>query len=403
MGKNKFKRLSGIRRLPRGKFGSSLKRSNAAPFLALLGIILALLAVAALVIYVLLPAVMPYFGREYYPPLVPTPTPEPTPRPTPTPHPMESFEPFEGATEVVIDGTDYRWFADPYFYDGTIVFSGGYLVDGDVRLNTLFMYDALDGTYEQFDYTPAYDHLFYPQLNEDWLVLLDAGAAGGGQIVAFDRHSSSNTPIIVKDVYVGQPEIKLDGNYLVWTERTGTRMDKLFVCDLTTLETTTLAMFQNSVFGQSIPSSMNGLIVWAVSDTALEDEDSNAVISYIRINGGSMQSFAPGTYVHDPEGNGAYFCWLDSHHAQGAKLYAAKGPTDPFLVAEDVTEFALFNDYVVYGVGETVWLHSFTTGEKYQLTPDDKAAQFIGVSNGMAFWMNVSARGRDIIEYLALP
>ncbi|MDD7550461.1 MAG: hypothetical protein SPK05_04535 [Eubacteriales bacterium] len=401
----RFRKLKGVRKLPhRSGLRGALRRSNLAPFLSLFGIIIGILAFAALIMYVLLPAILPRMGLEYNPPFIPTPTLSPTPAPTPTPNPLDVFDPYADAAEIVIDGTEFTWFADPYYSDGKIVFSGGRLVDNDVMHDTIFMFDPVTRDYEKLDYAIKNTHILYPRMNSDWLVFLDSKATGGGQIVAIDRKTEGSEPIVVKDVYVGQPEIKLDGNYLAWTERTGTRMDKLFVCDLTTLETTTLAMFRNSVFGMSIPSLMDGVVAWALSDDASVDDDSaKGLISYIAIDGGSLESLKTNTYVHDPESNGRYFCWLDSNHDENAKLYGTDGKNEPTLIAEGVVEFGLNDDYVVYGKNEVVWLYSFTTEKEYRLTPMDENAQFIGVSNDMVFWYDVSTRGRDVVKYLLIP
>ena len=70
---------------------------------------------------------------------------------------------------------------------------------------------------------------------------------------------------------------------------------------------------------------------------------------------------------------------------------------------KDYVEFGLNDDYVVYGKNEVVWLYSFTTEKEYRLTPMDENAQFIGVSNDMVFWYDVSTRGRDVVKYLLIP
>ena len=101
--------------------------------------------------------------------------------------------------------------------------------------------------------------------------------------------------------------------------------------------------------------------------------------------------------------NRSDFCWLDSNHDENAKLYGTDGKNEPTLIAEGVVEFGLNDDYVVYGKNEVVWLYSFTTEKEYRLTPMDENAQFIGVSNDMVFWYDVSTRGRDVVKYLLIP
>ena len=107
----------------------------------------------------------------------------------------------------------------------------------------------------------------FPKFNSEWLIYLDAKLDGGGFLMAYDLTDPNADPVIIKEVYTGQPEPMLDGDYVAWIERTGTRMDKLFVCDLNTMETTTLNMFSNSVYGQSLPSLRDGLLCWLMRKT----------------------------------------------------------------------------------------------------------------------------------------
>ena len=141
------------------------------------------------------------------------------------------------------------------------MFTAGQLVENQACMNAMFYYDPVTEEAEETGASLKNDHFMFPVFNDNWLVYLDAKAGGGGLIQAVSRQDGKT--FTVKDVYVGQPELKLDGDYLAWTERTGSRMDKLFVCDLKTLETTTVQMFSGSSYGQSLPSLRGGLLLWA--------------------------------------------------------------------------------------------------------------------------------------------
>ena len=281
---------------------SSLSASNWGPVLALVGTVIGVLAAIALIVFVALPRLLPLIGIDYRAPFSPTPTPTPTPAPTPTPHPMSSFVPAEAQNEVVFDNSaDYKWFGDPYFYDGVMALSAGKLVDSHAAMQDLYYYYPETRTAEQVPITLQNAHFMFPKFNDKWLIYLDARLDGGGFLMAYDRTASNAKPVMIKEVYTGQPEPMLDGDYVAWIERTGTRMDKLFVCDLNTMETTTVNMFSSSVYGESLPSLRNGLLCWADAESAAGTEMGTSVLYSIRLSSSTVRTYSPGGYVHDPE------------------------------------------------------------------------------------------------------
>ena len=332
---------------------TSLSASNWGPVLALTGTVLGVLAAIALIVFVALPRLLPLIGVDYRAPFTPTPTPSPTPAPTPTPHPMTSFVPEEAQNEVVFENSsDYKWFGDPYFYDGVMVLSAGKLVDSHAVMQDLYYYYPETRTAEQVRVALQNAHFMFPKFNGNWLVYLDARLDGGGYLTAYDRTDPNAKPVVIKEVYTGQPEPMLDGDYVAWIERTGTRMDKLFVCDLTTMETTTLNMFSNSVYGQSLPSLRDGLLCWADADSA---------------------------------------------------LYYSKNEAEPVKIAEGVAEFGLGSHFAAYSKDETIWAYMFDNGRTYRISSDQERAQLLGVSDDKVIWMDVTTRVRDIVKFAVIP
>ena len=382
---------------------SRLKASNWGPLLALGGTILGILAVIALVIFVVLPKVLPLFGVDYRAPFSPTPTPVPTIRPTPTPRPIETAEPSELQNEVLMpSGQNYVYFGGPYAYGDKVIFTTGKMVDNSARMMGMYFYDPVTQESTKAGKALANDQYMYPAFNDKWLVYLDAKAEGGGAIIAIELEEGATSAVVVKDVYTGYPELKLDGDYLAWTERTGTRMDKLFVCDLNTLETTTMQMFSSSAYGQSLPSLMNGILVWADADDEYVNEKGTSAIHSISINASSINTYLPETYVHDPEGNGTYFAWLDGNHGPDTKLYYSKRGGNPIEVDSGVVEFGLGSNFIAYGKDEQIYVYLLDRGKTYLLTEEWEAGQFLSVSDDKVFWMDVTTRERDILKYASV-
>lgn len=384
---------------------SNLRASNWFPFMMLFLSVFGVLSVVALVIFVGLPKVLPLVGIEYRAPFMPTPSPSPTPRPTPTPNPMDSFDPVEAQSEVIFEGsTSYSWFGDPYFYKGKLMLSAGKIVDRNATMTSLYFYYPDQGrTAELLPYKLKNSHFMFARFNDDFIVYLDAKLDGGGYITVVDLKDENPQPIIIKEVFAGQPELMLDGNYLAWTERTGSRMDKLFVCDLTSRETVAVQLFNNSFYGESKPSLNNGLLLWAdLDDSAMTSLTS--VICSVTLNGSpSIKTYRPGTYVHDPISNGEYTAWLDGNHGPDTSLYFTKDFGLPVKIDEGVVDFGLSTNFIAYSKNSSIYVYMIKDLKTYRITPETEQAQFLGVSDAKIIWMDVTTRERDIVKFAPIP
>ncbi|MBQ2517941.1 MAG: hypothetical protein II536_03840 [Clostridia bacterium] len=337
--------------------------------------------------------------------LVTTPTPYYTPEPTPTPHPMESYSPEGEEKEVVIPADmQYYWFGDPYFYGDKMLFTGGRIVGDNVQMCGLLEYDPEVGAVKELPVKLTNTHFIYPVFNDEWLVYLDANKKGGGNICAVRMDDLGSTPAVVKTVYVGQPEIRLDGHYISWVERTGTNRDKLFVCDLETMETAVVAQFSSSSYGTSAPYMSDGTLIWAAEGTErYEDGRVSGVIKHIDLESSAIRDISVDTYVHDPEYNGRYYAWLDAHHSENSTLYvaqAAEGNTlTPVRAAEGVVDFFIDENFIAYSVDEVIYVYMFNSGESYRITPERELAKLLGAGDGYVMWMDVTTRERDVLKY----
>lgn len=383
-----------------------IKQSNWWPFLLLGGAALGILAALGLVFYVALPKAAEWFAFDYKPPFLPEATPSPTPAPTPTPHPMTYFDPTENTQEVVLDlSSDYKWLTDPFVYAGKMIICAGKVDQGDKQVHLLQMcwFDPVSRASETLALSPTNAHFMFPKVNDKWLVYLDAKIDGGGALMAVDLTDTSLRPVKIKDIYTGQPEPMLDGDYVAFMDRTGSKKEKLFVCDLRTMESTVVEMFSGTVYGQSKPSLVGGRLLWADSATAEGVSDLSS-INYIDLSSSVISSYAPGTFVHDPKSSGAYTAWLSDVHGSATQLYAVRGLTgSPTLIDSGVVNFGMGSDFAAYSRGESIYVYIFETESIYRLTHDYEYAQFLGVSDDYVIWMDVTSRERDIVKFVAIP
>lgn len=327
-------------------------------------------------------------------------TPNATPEPTPEPHPMDSFDGKVEEQELVFPADmNFPYLSDPYCFNGSIICSAGKQFEKTVKLYSLVEFDIANSAARELPVAAQNDHIFFPVFNEKWLVYFDAHySVGGGYILAIDRTAENAQPVLIKEVYIGQPEIRLSGNYITWIERTGSDRDKIFVCDLRNTETAVIQYFDKSEYGTSKPFIYDTRVIWAAPG-----REDNSVIRYIDIETGSTGEFDPGTFVHDPEFNGRYYAWIDAPHSPDASLYTADTAGDPMLVAKGVTDFGISEKYIAYGKDNAVYIYLFETGNSYCITPEREDAQFIGVSGGTVLWMDVTSRERDIIKFAIPP
>ncbi len=341
--------------------------------------------------------------------LVVTPTPYYTPVPTATPHPMQLFDPETMEKEVVLSAEyQYYWFGDPQFNGGKLIFSAGKVMGDNVKMCALLSYDPETGNVTELPVRPKNDHFIYPVSNEEWIAFLDGREKGGGEICAYRFGRFDVDPIVIKTVYTGQPELRLDGHYLSWIERTGTSRDKLFVCDLETQETTVIAMFTSSSFGTSVPYMHDGTLIWASEGLhRYEDGRMSSVIKHIDLMSSGIKDIDVDSYVHDPEFNGRYFAWLDAHHSENSKLYVGElsedGKMNARVIADSVVDFVMDDKFIAYSVDEVIYVYLFSTGKSYRVTPERELAQLLGASEGYVIWMDVTTRERDVLKYARIP
>ncbi len=400
MARRRFKRAKRRRRR------RSLSASNWGPIIKLTAVILGFLALLYVILYIAVPKAAEFIGIDYRAPFTPEATPAPTPKPTPTPHPMKTYDFAANSQELVFDGSsNYKWFTDPYFHDGRMIISAGKLAsDGkNVAFSDMFFFNPEDRSAEKLPLSPQNFHFMYPKFNSKWLVYLDAKIDEGGAIMAVDLTASPLKAVKVKDIYSGQPEPFLSDNYVAFTDRTGTTKDKLFVYDLTTMESTVVAMFTNSVYGQSKPFIADSTLIWADSATSSGSSDTS-VLNYIYINSSTVKSVNTGTFVHDPECNRQYTAWLTEVHSRDTQLYGMNGfGGEPFLIDSGVVEFGLGSDFVAYSRDEGIYVYMFNGGSIYRLTQDYEQAMFLGVSDDHVMWMDVTSRERDIVKFIEIP
>lgn len=353
---------------------------------------LCVVLLAALVLGVAL-VVVPYLSRWAdsglpYPWSKPTPVPTATPNPTPTPHPVAS-NPVQ--TFRLDAQTGCARVADPSVFAGGMLFAAG--AESPVY-DHLFRLDLASGALDPVELVPENDTFRYPVESENYLAVLDAYSGGGGAIRALDKASGEWKT--VKTVGYGHPKLQLEGKYLVWTERTGESESRLYACDLESLESATVAVFDSAVYGASAPCLIEGRIVYA--DGTAED----GMIHSVWIEGGAPSSFSTGGYVHDPKAIGTHWAWVCGNHDENSDLYVAVNSVAPVCIARGVADFGLTADAAIYSLNEMIFCCLFSDDHTYILSKPESRAQLLTASGGYAVWRELGSKAQDTIQYMKI-
>jgi len=364
----------------------------------LLGFWVALIASAVLAVVFL---VIPMFTEITENEPAPTMMPSERPADSPAAHDIQTTE--LGALQKEIS-PGVRYVGATCSFDGVLAYSGGVDENGDPLLKNIFLVDLSDPENPgQLPVTAERQDIFSLDMNDAWLVFTDGSRAGGGLIKAFNRKTGE--VVAVKEYYAGQPVLSLSGDFLAWTERTGTYMDKLYLCDLNTLEYVTVATFEGSRYGQSKPSARNGQLIWAEADpSAPQDGPAKSVIRYVDLDGGTGQigTYQANTYVHDPVTNGRDWAWIDADHGAGARLYLSLNGSEPLLIADEVLTYGITDTFLAYNRRNSIYVYFLSDGYEQIVTPASESAMLANVSSDKVIWFETGILSRDVLKYAAI-
>ena len=328
-----------------------------------------------------------------YTPAPPTPVPSPPPSPTPQPGTERSLYGLDlGRVQHEIMIPEFQYASDFSVWKDTILFvAGNYTPDGTAAFTRVILYDTKAQHATHLPLALNYRSIRHPQLNDRWIVYLDALASGGGQIRAYNIKTAENR--ILKTVHLGLPVLALWEDTVFWVERTGSSRDKLFGCDLVTGESVTLELFDSTDAGISAASAGGGKLAYVSGPGSLKILD---------LATGETREEHYGFTVHDPKTDGKIVAFLTGYHGEDSALMLVDEKGQLITVAQGVADFALADGAIVYGELDRTYVYFLDDGATFCLTRPSESAMFLGAGEDYAIWMDVTWRDRDIIEYMHL-
>ncbi|MEN6595813.1 MAG: hypothetical protein ABFC31_12795 [Clostridiaceae bacterium] len=281
---------------------------------------------------------------------------------------------------------------DPSVYDGKILFATGAdenACDRFVRLN------PETGAFENIEAERTNSTMRSPVENAEVLIYTDVKSTGGGTIRMIDKTTRENTALA--EFSMGAPKLSLEAPYLVWMERTGDASAKLMVCDITSGELLTLAVFTDSTYADSAPSLKSGQVLYADADEA---NPGSGLIRTVLLSDNSRWDFAAGSYVHDPESAGDRWAYLTGNHDGESDLYVSVGGGSPMRVARGVIDFDITPTCVVFSRDETVYAYVFSDNKTYVLSETGTNSQFVMASGDYALWRDMTDPENPLWKYI---
>ena len=391
----RFKRRRVTRRVKRlRRRGRSIRSTAHGPWLVLGFWVLLSAAAICSVVFLLIPM----FARRAEEP-APTMQVAVSPAVTVVPYDIQTVE--LGTLQKEVD-PGVRYVGSPVFFEETLVFSGGVDDAGNPLMKEMYALNVAEGESPQkLGITAENQDIFSICINENWIVYTDGNRDEGGSIIAYNRAESAS--VLVKEYYAGQPRLSLAGDVLCWTERTGTYMDKLYACDLNTLEAVTVATFENDTYGQSAPTAAGNVLMWAEDDPdRAPGDDRSSVIKTLDLTTGQVSTYAPGTYVHDPMTNGTDVIWSDSDHGENAALYFSKAGQEPVLIAENVVNYGISDKFFAYNCEGHIYVYFIEDGYEQIITPFKENALLAGVSSDKVIWYEMGISSKDVLKYATI-
>lgn len=318
----------------------------------------------------------------------PTATPYATPDPAQS-HALYGADLEKVQTEMLVES--YQYLSDiSYCAPYIVCVAGNYTTDGTAAFVRVVLHDTKTQQNTYLTLPQQYKSLRFPCVNENYVVYVDANGSGGGRIMSFNRATEQS--IVLKTVHVGIPKLTLWGKYAAWIERTGSTRDKLFVCDVSTGESATVAIYNNSTFGLSEPCLYEGLLFYV---------DDGGVLECLDLGSSQTTAFNTGLYVHDPKYNGKQVAFITGNHGYDSDLYffTAHEPT-PVLVSEGVIDFSMGDGFVSYCKNDKTYVYFFEDGVTFNITRSNETSLMLGAGGDFVIWMDTTWRDKDILEYM---
>lgn len=306
---------------------------------------------------------------------------------------------------------------EPSIYGHEMLFSAG---SGSLEksvLTELYLFDA-DTAESRKIAEAAVGEIYETHLSKNWLVWLDTDHKGRNVIYKMNRSEieGEKKASVVQETENHMPKLALWGDYLVWMEQVSDSEDKLYFVDLNTDENMALGMFDNTAYAVSAPYIYENTVIWAEKDPS--DDSKSAIYSVTFEDLGKVNQsdeynpddetdsglaepkvFSTGTYVHKPKCNGDIYVWIDKNNAPDSVLYYAYKNETPVKFWNNVTQYALGDDFITFVSNQTVYAYYYKTDVLAQVSQSGRSAILPQCTGNLVVWEDKTDSGDDVFKY----
>lgn len=296
--------------------------------------------------------------------------------------------------------------SEPYVNGNEIIFASGKDATGGFRFSSIYTFNITDASsglskLDADNIKLNNDNILATCIDDDHIVWVDAKNGGGGTIYAYDRKTKVTKAI--KTSYFGLPKLNLYQNYIAWIEYAGTKdattVDKLYVYDLVSGESTALDLLRNSPAGTSSAYiDENGDLIWATvkpvdtesTDTTDDNKPVTCIINSVKLGQDQTNmkttQYDPGMYVHNPMTNGTVTIWTDTNGQPASPIWASTAGQAPEKIVDGTTQYGIGKDFMAYTKDQVLYLYFFEDQRTCKLA---ERAQLAGVRGNTVVWLEV--------------
>lgn len=366
--------------LVKGTKKTGFTRSKYAPLFKILAIVGALLAVAALVIFVALPLIQ---GQEI------------GGQDTPQYNENQFQAPNEESKNKAVEDLSllqreamikFNTINGAFMYGDEIVFSTASKQGNNSNFKTLMIFDTISEEATELDVNVKFANIVELQMNDRYIVWDDASANSGGRVMVYDRQT--NTAKAIKEYAFGMPQLSLYENYLSFIQQAGDNLDRLYLVDLASGETTCFKLWEDLPAPPTPAHLSKEGLTYAI--TATKNGVLSGILYKVPLDGGEIQMLETDRVVYHPKAGGDYVAFLSSNTGAPTTLYLSKNMEMPVAIIEGVVNFEMGENYLVYTKEDVVYLYDCETEKHFRLNSDISKGILSSLCEDTVCWYDVT-------------
>ena len=296
----------------------------------------------------------------------------------------------------------YNTINDAFMYGNEIVFSTASVEGNNSNYKSLMIYNAETEEVQNLNVDVKFANIVEIEMNDKYIVWDDASASGGGRVVMYDRATGEQK--VIKEYAYGMPQLSLYQNYLAFVQQAGENLDRLYVVDLSTGESTCFKLWENLPAPPTPVHLSEAGLTYAI--TATDNGVLSGILYQVPLDGGEIQMLETDHMIYHPKAGGDYVAFLSSNTGAPTTLYLSKNMEMPVAIIEGVTNFEMGDNYLVYTKDDVVYLYDCETEQHFRLNSSISKGILSSLSEDAVCWYDVTGENGyeeyNVVKYAHL-